>query len=276
MEHDKNENRGITHSTCYASLTHGSLFSGIGGFDLASEQAGIKNVFHCEFDANKQKDLKRNFPNSKSYGDIEKTDFTIYRGRITILSGGFPCQDASIAKQDGKGQQGLQGERTGLFYQMCRAIDEIRPKYIIAENVANILKTNGGKDFSRILSELSRMGYNAEWRVCRASEVGAPHHRARLYLVAYASSIRLQKGQTFFSFLQEKASPTTWSVNGTSVQTFRGGFWKSEPPILCVDDGLSGTMVRKQLHGFGNAIVPEIAFRIFKAILEHNASLSEA
>lgn len=258
------------------SLSHGSVFTGIGGFDLAAEEEGYENVFHCEFDSDKQKDLKRNFPNSKSYGNIETTDFTIYRGKLTVLSGGFPCQDASIAKQDGKGQQGLQGERTSLFFEFIRAIDESRPEFVIAENVANILKTNGGKDFSRILTELSRLGYNAEWRVCRASEVGAPHHRARLYIVAYSNSIRLQQGQSFFSYVHEKTSPFSWEFAGAIVQIIRGGSWKTKPEPLCVDNGLSGKLVRKQLHGYGNAIVPEIAKRIFRAIREHKVLSSEA
>jgi len=249
-------------------LTHGSLFSGIGGFDLAAQNQDIKNIFHCEFEEYKRQSLKINFPNSICYGDITTTDFTIHRGSIDILSGGFPCQDASIAKQDGKGQQGLQGKRTGLFYEMCRAINEIRPKYVIAENVANILKTNGGADFGSILTELSAMGYNAEWRVCRASEVGAPHHRARVYLVAYSSSIRLQQTESFFSFLSEKTSPFSWESFGAVVQIVRGGKWKTEPEPLCVDNGVSSKLVRQSLHGYGNAIVPEIAERIFKRIKE--------
>lgn len=126
-------------------LTHGSLFSGIGGFDLAAEWMGWENMFHCEWNEFGQRILNYYWPKAECYGDITKTDFTIWRGRIDVLSGGFPCQDASIAKQDGNGQQGLQGKRTGLFFEMVRAIEEIRPKYIIAENVANILKTNGGK-----------------------------------------------------------------------------------------------------------------------------------
>jgi DNA (cytosine-5)-methyltransferase 1 len=251
-------------------MTHASLFSGIGGFDLAAEWMGWENKFYCEFDEDKRQQLEFNFPKSKSYGDITKTDFTIHRGKIGILSGGFPCQDASIAKQDGKGQQGLQGKRTGLFYDMVRAINEIRPKYVIAENVANILKTNGGKDFGRILTELSRLGYNAEWRVCRASEVGAPHHRARLYLVAYPSSIRLQQGESFFSNVYEKIAPFTWMPYGTAIQISRGGAWNTQSPILCLDNGLSSKMVRKQIHGYGNAIVPQIAFKIFKAIEEYD------
>ena len=247
-------------------MTHGSLFSGIGGFDLAAEYMGWENKFHCEFDYDKQKQLKINFPESISHGDITKTDFNIYRGTIEILTGGFPCQDASIAKQDGKGQKGLQGIRTGLFYEMCRAIEEIQPKYVVAENVANILKTNGGKDFAAILTELSAMGYNAEWRVCRASEIGAPHHRARLYLVAYSSSIRLQQNESFFSLLHKKTSQITWKPYGTTLQISGAGAWETEPPILCLDHGIPNKLAAKQVHGYGNAIVPQIAYNIFKAI----------
>jgi len=247
-------------------MRHGSLFTGIGGFDLAAEWMQWENIFHCEFEEYKRKNLSKNFPNSLSYGDITKTDFNIHRGGIDILSGGFPCQDASIGKTHGKGQQGLQGERTGLFFEFIRAIDEIRPKYIIAENVSNILKTNGGADFRTILSKLSRLGYNAEWRVCRASEVGAPHQRARLYLVAYPCILRLQEGETFFSYVGEKIKPFSWNTTRAVIQICRGGSWECEPPILCVDDGISSKLVAQQLHGYGNAIVPQIAFKIFQGI----------
>lgn len=250
-------------------MTHGSLFSGIGGFDLAAEWMGWQNVFHCEWIEHKRKFLKTKFPKAISHGDISKTDFSVYRNRIDVLTGGFPCQDASIAKQHGEGQQGLQGGRTNLFYQMLRAIAEIRPKYVIAENVANILKINGGADIRTILTELAAMGYNAEWRVCRASEVGAPHHRARLYLVAYPNGIRMQQGKTFFSYVAEKTSPFCWRTFGTTIQISRGGSWNSEPPIICVDDGLPYRLVRQQLHGYGNAIVPQIAHGIFKSIEEY-------
>lgn len=251
------------------NMTHGSLFSGIGGFDLAAEWMGWQNVFHCEWIENKRIFLENRFINATSYGDISTTDFTIHRGKIDVLTGGFPCQDASIAKQDGEGQQGLSGGRTRLFFEMVRAIDEIRPKYVVAENVANILKTNRGADFRSILAELSRMGYNAEWRVCRASEVGAPHHRARLYLVAYANGVRLQPSQSFFSNVCTEATSIGWKSAGTSVQTFRGGAWETEPPILCVDDGVSSRLVRQQLHGYGNAIVPQIAHAIFQGIEDY-------
>jgi DNA-cytosine methyltransferase len=247
-------------------MKHGSLFSGIGGFDLASQWMGWENVFHCELKDDCRKVLHYYWPKAYSHADITATDFTIYRGAIDILTGGFPCQDASIAKQWGKGQQGLQGERTGLLYAMVRAIREIRPRYVVAENVSNILETNEGSDFSSILTELSGMGYNAEWRICRASDVGAPHHRARLYLVAYSNGIRLNEGQTFFSNVSEKTSQKPWMPYGTTIQIARSGKWDGEPPILCVDDGISGRLVRQALHSYGNAIVPEIAYRIFKSI----------
>lgn len=259
-------------------LTHGSLFSGVGGFDLAAEWVGWENVFHCEWNPFGQRVLNHYWPNAIAYHDISESDFTVHRDKIDILTGGFPCQDASTAKQWGEGQQGLQGERTGLFYEMCRAIREIRPKYVVAENVSSLLNINGGQDFSAILTELSAMGYNAEWRVCRASEVGAPHHRARLYLVAYSDSIRLEKGQTFFSHVSETTSQIGWVFNGAAVQTLRGGQWAGDPPVLLVDDGFPFDVVgrtisdwrRESIKAAGNAICPQIAYAIFKAINEIN------
>lgn len=108
----------------------------------------------------------------------------------------------------------------------------------------------------------------AEWRVCRASDVGAPHHRARLYLVSYSNSIRLQQRQTFFSNVHKKASQISWEFAGTIVQNFRGNSWESEPPVLCVDDGISSKLVRQSLHAYGNAVVPQVVYEIFKAINE--------
>jgi DNA (cytosine-5)-methyltransferase 1 len=261
-----------------AIINHIGLFEGIGGFSLAARWMGWETIAWCEWNEFGQKVLKHHFPKAQPHGDITKTDFTIYRGQCDVLTGGFPCQDASQAKQDGKGQQGLQGERTRLFYEMCRAIREIRPKYIVAENVENILRTNGGKDFSAILTELSGMGYNAEWKVCRASDVGAPHHRSRLYLVAYSNSNRISKGQSFFSNVDTKASQIPWRAFGTTIQTFRGGAWLGEPPIICVDDGVSNgslgfsaSRLRKEkLKAAGNAIVPQVAFQIFKAIEQYD------
>lgn len=257
-------------------MNHASLFSNIGGFDIAAEWAGYNNEFHCEINPFGQLVLEYYWPFSKLYKDVTTADFKQHRGSIDVLSGGFPCQDASIAKQWGEGQQGLQGARTGLAFHMLRAIDEIRPIVAVGENVANFLKVNDGKDFRTILSELAGMGYNAEWRICRSSDVGAPHRRERMYIVAYSAGIRLQKGQTFFSHVCETSSQIAWVANGTSIQTFRGGAWTCEPPALCVDDGFSLAMAgftasqwrKEQIQAYGNAVSPQIPYAIFKAINE--------
>jgi len=249
-------------------LRHGSLFSGIGGFDLAAQWMGWENVFHCEKEKYKRKKLETLFPNSISHDDITTTDFSVYRGILDVLTGGFPCQDASIAKQHGQGQQGLQGERTGLFFSMCRAIDEIKPRFVVAENVANILKINGGRDFGTILSNLSRLGYNAEWRVCYASEVGAPHKRRRLYLVAYSDGIRIQGNESFFSLLPKTAAPESRTITGTDVEVNADNEWLCESPFYSMDDGLSEGLagLAAQIKAYGNAVVPGLVLQLFKAI----------
>lgn len=255
-------------------MNHGSLFSGIGGFDLAAEWMGWNNLFHCEWNEFGQKILKHYWPNAKSFGDITKSDFTFYRGRIDILTGGFPCQDASIAKQFGEGQRGLQGERTGLWKEMVRAIEEIKPRYVVAENVENILRTNDGRDFRIIISELVRMGYDCEWKVCRASDVGGCHHRARLYLVAYSNGIRLSQGKSFFAYVDEEASQRRRIIRGTTVSV--GILWENEPSVYYVDDGISSKLDgitfpkwrSESIKAGGNSVVPKIPYLIFKKIKE--------
>ena len=149
---------------------------------------------------------------------------------------------------------------------MLRAIDEIRPNFIVAENVSNILQTNGGKDFGRILDSVAAMGYNAEWRVIHACEKGAPHKRARCFMVIYSDSIRLQEGENFLPYVQEKIESFTWNFARTDVSIFRGGSWKTKPPLLLLDDGLPSKLHQEGIKGYGNAIVPQIAYEIFKSI----------
>lgn len=119
-------------------MKHGSLFSGIGGFDLAAEWMGWENIFHCEWNPFGQKVLKHHFPNSISYNDITKTDFSIHRGNIDIITGGFPCQPYSTAgKRKGK------ADERHLFPEMLRVIKEIQPKWIIGENVRGLVSWGG-------------------------------------------------------------------------------------------------------------------------------------
>ena len=135
-------------------MRHGSLFSGIGGFDLAAEWMGWENVFHCEWNEFGQKVLKHYWPNAKSYGDIKQTDFNIWRGRIDVLSGGFPCQPYSMA---GK-RLGKEDDRH-LWPEMLRAIREIQPRWIVGENVRGIISWGGGLVFDEVQSELEAEGY---------------------------------------------------------------------------------------------------------------------
>jgi DNA (cytosine-5)-methyltransferase 1 len=160
-------------------MTHGSLFSGIGGFDLAAEWMGWKNEFHCEWNPFGQKVLKHYWPNAKSHEDITKTDFTPYRGTIDIVSGGFPCQPYSSA---GK-RKGKEDERH-LWPEMLRAIREISPRYVVGENVLGLTNWNGGIVFNEVHIDLEREGYEVAAMVVPAAAVNAPHGRDRVWFVA--------------------------------------------------------------------------------------------
>jgi DNA (cytosine-5)-methyltransferase 1 len=163
-------------------MNHGSLFSGIGGFDLAAEWMGWENVFHCEWNPFGQKVLKHYWPNSISYNDITKTDFTIHRGSIDILTGGFPCQPYSSA---GK-RLGKEDERH-LWPEMLRAIREIQPRWIVGENVLGLVNWNGGMVFEEVQADLEAEGYEIQPYVLPAAAVGAPHRRDRVWFVAHST-----------------------------------------------------------------------------------------
>jgi DNA (cytosine-5)-methyltransferase 1 len=163
-------------------MTHGSLFSGIGGFDLAAEWMGWENIFHCEWNSFGQKVLKYHFPNAISYEDITKTDFTIHRGRIDILTGGFPCQPYSMA---GK-RLGKEDERH-LWPEMLRAIREIQPRWVVGENVLGLVNWSGGLVFHEVQADLEAEGYEVQPYVLPACAVNAPHRRDRVWFVAHTN-----------------------------------------------------------------------------------------
>ena len=160
-------------------MRHGSLFSGIGGFDLASEWMGWENVFHCELNEFGKKVLHHYWPNAESFDDITKTDFTKYANKIDILTGGFPCQPYSSAGQ----RKGKEDERH-LWPEMLRAIREIKPKYIVGENVFGLLNWNGGMVFDEVHTDLEFEGYEVQAVVIPAAAVNAPHGRDRVWFVA--------------------------------------------------------------------------------------------
>jgi len=163
-------------------MNHASLFSGIGGFDLAAEWMGWTNVLHCERDPFCQRVLKYHFPNSKTYNDVKRFDGTEWRGRADILTGGFPCQPYSSA---GK-RLGKDDERH-LWPEMCRIISEITPAYVVGENVRGLLNWNGGVVFEEVCADLEAMGYEVWTGLIPAAGVGAPHRRDRVWWVAHHS-----------------------------------------------------------------------------------------
>ena len=166
-------------------MNHGSLFSGIGGFDLAAEWMGWHNEFHCEWMPFPRKVLHHYWPNSKSYEDITKTDFSIHRGSINILTGGFPCQPYSSA---GK-RLGKEDERH-LWPHMLRVISEVKPTYVVGENVRGLTNWSGGLVFEEVCTDLEAQGYTVQPILLPACAVGAPHRRDRIWFVATNSNSR--------------------------------------------------------------------------------------
>ena len=289
-------------------MTHASLFSGIGGFDLAAEWMGWENLFHCEWNPFGQRVLKHHFPNSISYNDITKTDFTIHRGQVDILTGGFPCQPYSSA---GK-RLGNEDERH-LWPEMLRTIQEVQPRWVVGENVLGLTNWNGGLVFNEVQVDLEAKGYEVQAFILPACAKNAPHRRDRVWFVAYSNlhddkrkigNINAKEKRISKEYRKEYSPSREFS--GTNIQdatnsdkigfsTKMGngelggelGFtkrdeqnmWNSfptQPPICGGDDGLpteldsiSISKYRKEsLMAYGNAIVPQVAYEIFKAINE--------
>jgi DNA (cytosine-5)-methyltransferase 1 len=324
-------------------MNHGSLFSGIGGFDLAAEWMEWDNIFHCEWMPFPRKVLNHYWPNSISYEDITKTDFTIHRGSIDILTGGFPCQPYSSA---GK-RLGKEDERH-LWPHMLRVISEIKPTYVVGENVRGLINWNGGVVFEEVCTDLESQGYTVQPILLPACAVGAPHRRDRIWFVAYSKGARA--GENFGGLRSEfercntrkkdaafitnsdsirqhececdneeqpserginalndtnendgqgnvtnsnSSNNKTWPQREVLEQSNRektNGFinvecrnqWQNFPtqsPICGGDDGLPTELDgitfpkwrNESIKGYGNAIVPQVAYEIFKVIAEMNA-----
>jgi len=318
-----------------SKMNHGSLFSGIGGFELAAEWIGWDNLFHCEFNEFGSKVLNHYWPESKHYGDITKSDFFEFRDRIDILTGGFPCQPYSAAgKRKGK------DDARHLWPEMLRVIREVRPRYIVGENVYGLVTWNGGVVFDEVCTDLEAEGYAVWPIVIPAAAVNAPHRRDRVWFVAYAESSgnRQQQGENckqpnrqfdyngkdwlaadsdlhgcdqcdseheeysgqtrFNAFNDVNQNDERWDVaysdkerlqytrestelEGTRLsqcdtQNYKSN-WQNFPTQSAVcsgDDGfptkLDGITFPKwrneSIKAYGNAIVPQVAYQIFKAI----------
>jgi DNA (cytosine-5)-methyltransferase 1 len=162
-----------------------SLFSGIGGLDLAAEAAGIRTVAFCERDPYCRRVLANHWPEVLCFDDVTTlTGEQVLRqcGQIDLIHGGFPCQDVSIAGR----RAGLAGARSGLWGQFARLIRELQPRWVMAENVPGLLSVDSGGGFGTVLRDLAALGYDAAWGVWGACDVGAPHRRERVFVVGYA------------------------------------------------------------------------------------------
>ena len=256
-------------------MNHASLFSGIGGFELAAEWAGWNNLFHCEWNPFGQRVLKHHFPNSISYNDITKTDFTIHRGQIDILSGGFPCQPYSTAgKRLGK------ADERHLFPEMLRCIKEVKPRWVVGENVRGLVSWNEGMVFNEVCDDLEREGYEVQSFLIPAASVNAPHQRQRVWFVAYSNAanskqLRLEHSEKQRNFAESKRK--TQREGSSFTKQFKTNGWTgfpTKPPICGGDDGIPRELDsitfpkwrNESIKAYGNAIVPQVAYEIFKAI----------
>lgn len=238
-------------------LTNGSLFTGIGGLDLGAELVGIKTKWMCEIEPDNQIRLRKNFKNTLIYEDIRTIQNPV---QVDIISGGFPCQDISIANTKAVG---IVGSRSGLWSEMYRIIRQVRPKYVLIENSAMLLI----RGFEQVLCDLSEIGYDAEWQCLSAKAFGLPHKRERLFIIAYPHGIGQQ---TVF----DEKSIFSQTLHGASRREFSRtigrALWKEDNTgILRIDDVLSDRMDANRLFGIGNAVTPVISLYLYRCILEH-------
>lgn len=245
-------------------MNHASLFSGIGGFDIAAAWCGWKNIFHCENDSFCRRTLQHHFPESESYGDIRSLTGGRWGGSVDVLSGGFPCQPFSVA-----GRRGGEEDNRFLWPEMLRVIREVSPAWVVAENVPGIITINGGLVFEGVCSDMEGLGYEVSQPFCiPACSLDAEHRRDRIWFVAHNPRIRVERIGEAWNSIARKMDPETLSVRD------RDGQWKVEPDLLReihgIPEGLDGISLpewRKQsIKAYGNAIVPQIAYVIFQSI----------
>jgi DNA (cytosine-5)-methyltransferase 1 len=202
------------------------LFSGIGGFSIGLERAGMTTVAFCEIDKKAQLVLKKHWPDVPVFEDVSTLTKGLLDERgitVDVICGGFPCQDISYA---GTGA-GIEGERSGLWSEYARLIGELRPRYVIVENVSALLS----RGLDRVLGDLAQIGYDAEWHCIPASAVGAPHRRDRIWIMAYPSIVQ-QYGGNFNSQTSSSQIPELGNSGGSDVVAYTDSqCGRSERPI---------------------------------------------
>ena len=212
------------------------LFSGIGGFALGLENAGFETAAFCEIDPYAQKVLAKNWPEVPIYDDVRRitADRLVSDGiGVDVITGGFPCQDISVAGS----QKGIDAERSGLWSECARLLGELRPRYAIFENVTNLLNGERGDWFKRVLWDISSVGYDAEWHCIPASAIGAHHHRDRVWILAHPSQRERKPGA------EEQGVLRTLQGNG-AIDNYTGRRGEAYPKLSANAD--SGGVRQKQ------------------------------
>jgi DNA (cytosine-5)-methyltransferase 1 len=228
-----------------------SLFAGIGGFDLALQRAGVEVVASIEWDKHAQNILRQRFPETTVLGDIQEvTVEQLIQAGFTpddgIITGGFPCQDLSVA---GK-RAGLAGKRSGLFWEICRLLDETRTQTVILENVPGLLSSNNGRDMAVVLEALVERGYRVGWRVLDAQHFGVPQRRRRVFIVGCLGDARrtpeeiLALGESRARYLETSIATRKEPAGSTSEGTGAGRYWNGKDVTDTLD---VSSLVKQQM-----------------------------
>ena len=250
-------------------MTVGSLFSGIGGFDLGLERADMTVKWQVENEPYCIKVLEKHWPHVTRYTDITTVDWSGVEP-VDLVCGGFPCQPVSVACK----RKGTADERW-LWPEFVRCFSVLRPRYIIVENVPGLLTANNGRAFTELLRDLAACGYNAEWDCLPASAFGGPHLRDRLYFVAYPGSqseyrsIFTKDGSKLGRGEEVRCQDWKFFTLVAGVPTGFGQ-WREmgQPGLVRIDDGIPDVLDR--LHATGNAVVPQIVEWIGRRVLAHS------
>ena len=226
------------------------LFSGIGGFSLGFERAGMETVAFCEYEEHAQKILRKHWPDVPIYKDVRTLDGKQFRGSVDVVCGGFPCQPHSTA-----GRRNASSDDRDMWQDTARLVREVQPQYCVFENVRGLLTSESGWYFAEVLFDLSEAGYVVEWFVIPAAAVGAPHLRERVWIIAYSDEAQLKRGRISGRIQEEysNAGYTRWG--------------KDKPGVERTSNGIPFQMDR--LGRLGNAVVPQIPELIGKAIIKH-------
>jgi DNA (cytosine-5)-methyltransferase 1 len=237
-------------------MTFGSLFAGIGGFDLGFERAGMRCEWQVEIDPYCQRVLAKHWPNVRRRDDV-RTFPPAGEWGVDVICGGFPCQDIS----DAGSKAGIGGSRSGLWKEMHRIICTLRPRFAVVENVAAVLDRGHGE----VLGDMAASGFDGEWEVVSACQFGAPHARERMFYVFYANGSQLRASWS----AEDQAAPAIVHLRRTRESGWMAGRWAVESEPCSVVYGFPGVVDR--LRGFGNAVVPDTAEWIGRRIVAAEA-----